>query len=118
MNYTGFTQGFSGIKVFTDPNCYTEKRVWRAVAVVVDVRRPNKVKPIYKKKLFITRTPRAYMVKGMGLIAHPDIIRRIQEQMAQDIDKQMRSYFGLNGPAAPASTLTMADLEKAFRLMK
>ena len=69
------------------------KVTYRAVAVVVDVRRPNKVKPIYKRKRFETVKPIAYMVKGIGLIVHPDIYKKLQEQMSNSILEQERKIF-------------------------
>ncbi len=89
----------SGMKVFVDKNCYTEIVKRRAVAVVVDARRPNRVKPIYKMKTFRTRIPRAYMVKGVGVIMHPEIYNRLQAQITDSFMKQEReaiaSAFGV-----------------------
>jgi len=90
---TLWTQEYAGTKVIVSPNAYTEKRTWRAVAVVVDIHRPNKVKPIYKKKLFIERKPRAYLVKGIGLIIHPDMYNKLQEHIMDSIRKQEREVF-------------------------
>ena len=63
-----WTQHYVGTKIIVSEFAYTEKRKWRAVAIVTDLRRPNRVKPIYKKKLFIERKPVAYMVKGVGAL--------------------------------------------------
>jgi hypothetical protein len=119
MNYSSFTQHLTGTKVIVDKNCYTEKRVWRAVAVVVDVRRPNRVKPIYKKKLFVTRKPRAYMVKGLGFVMHPDIYAAVQRKLSDSIIQQERKSFmaalGISdGPPQPTG-LTLADLEDVIK---
>lgn len=78
--------------------CVEQKVKHRAVAVVVDKRRPNSKKPIYKMKTFITTKPTAYFLKDKNtLIAHPDFIRAVQkkmgEQMQADIDKQIRNLF-------------------------
>jgi hypothetical protein len=116
----GFTQHFAGTPVIVDKFAYTEKRVWRAVAVVVDQRRPNKTKPIYKRKLFVTRIPRAYLVKGMGYVMHPDIYNRLQEKIREQATKSVndmtRSVFGL-GEATKQTTLSMQDFAEALKLI-
>lgn len=103
-----WTQHYVGTKIIVSQYAYTEKRTWRAVAVVVDQRRPNRVKPIYKRKLFIERKPTAYEVKGVGLIIHPDLYNRLREYMAQSIMKQERqmwlSFFGASVEETSAFT--------------
>lgn len=122
MNNIGFTQSWTGTKVIVDKNCYTEKRVWRAVAIVVDVRRPNKVKPLYKKKLFVTRKPAANMVKGVGLIVHPDIYSRIQDKMRGEIIKQnermIASAFGVPERLLEPTSFSLSTLEEAVKRFK
>lgn len=114
-------QSFGGTKIIVDKFCYTEKRTWRAVAVVIDVRRPNKVKPIYKKKLFIERKPRAYMVQGLGLVMHPEIYAAVQRKISESVIQQERraimSAFGIPDAPQPKG-LMLSDLEdliKRFR---
>ena len=119
MDSITWKQECAGVKVIVDKFAYTEVRKWRAVAVVVDSRRPNRVKPIYKKKLFVTRIPRAYLVKGVGLIVHPDIYRRMQEQMTSSILEQERkaiaSISGIPSSLMQPSSLTMSNIEEAVR---
>lgn len=122
MNWQTSLYPLGGVKIIVDKFCYTEKRTWRAVAVVIDVRRPNKVKPIYKNKLFIERKPRAYMVKGLGIVMHPDIYAAIQRKMSDSIIQQERkafmSAFGIPDVPPKPKGLTLSDLEdliKRFR---
>jgi hypothetical protein len=116
MNIT-WKQEYAGVKVIVDKNCFTRTVKYRAVAVVVDVNRPNKVKPIFKRKRFETRTPAAYMVKGVGLLIHPDIYRKVQEKVRDGIRQQEReivsSIFG--APTRNATSLSMANVEEALR---
>ena len=88
-----WTQHYAGTKVIVSDLAVERKVKYRAVAVVVDVRRPNKVKPIYKLKRFETVKPIAYMVKGVGLIVHPAIYKKLQEQMSNSIKEQERKMF-------------------------
>jgi hypothetical protein len=115
-------QELMGVKIFVDKNCFTEKVKYRAVAVAVDVNRPNKVKPLFKRKRFVTRTPRAYMVKGVGLIVHPEIYQKIQRQMSDSILKQERealaSVFGVPNFFNYPSNLTLSNIEEALRRIK
>jgi hypothetical protein len=87
-----WTQHYAGMKVIVSDLAVERKVKHRAVAVV-DVRRPNKVKPIYKLKRFETVKPIAYMVKGVGLIVHPTIYKKLQEQMSNSIKEQERKMF-------------------------
>lgn len=87
-----------GTKIIESRFCVERKVKHRAVAVVVDVRRPNKVKPIFKRKIFVTEKPIAYMLKNENtLIAHPDFLRAIEKklgkQMQANIDEQIRNAF-------------------------
>lgn len=123
MNWTQSFQSFGGTKIIVDKFAYTEKRVWRAVAIVTDKNRPNKVKPIYKRKLFIERKPCAYMVKGVGLIVHPEIYAAIQNRMRKSAEEQQRkmitSIFGLSEVPPLPSSLSVSDLKdlmKKYRL--
>lgn len=115
MQPISWTQHFAGTPIIVDKFAYTEKRTWRAVAVVVDKRRPNSKKPIYKKKLFITRTPRAYLVKGVGLIVHPDIYNGLREKMAQSVNKSLddmtRAMFGLSNQIEQTTLTTEAFVD-------
>ena len=88
-----WSQHYAGVKIIVSDLAVERKVQYRAVAVVVDKRRPNKVKPIYKRKRFETVKPLIYMVKGVGLIVHPDIYRKIQEQMTKSIMEQERKMF-------------------------
>jgi len=88
-----WTQHYAGTKIIVSNLAVERKVKYRAVAVVVDVRRPNKVKPIYKVKRFETVKPIAYMVKGVGLIVHPYIYKKLQEQMSKSILEQERKLF-------------------------
>jgi hypothetical protein len=88
-----WTQQYVGTKIIVSNLAVEEKVKYRAVAVVVDQRRPNKVKPIYKRKRFVTRKPIAYKVEGVGLIVHSDIYKKLQEQMSQSIMEQERKMF-------------------------
>ena len=88
-----WTQHYVGTKIIVSNLAVERKVKYRAVAVVVDKRRPNKVKPIFKLKRFETVKPIAYMVKGVGLIVHPDIYRKLQEQMSKSIRDQERKMF-------------------------
>ena len=88
-----WTQHYAGTKIIVSHLAVERKVKYRAVAVVVDVRRPNKVKPIYKVKRFETVKPIAYMVKGVDLIVHPDIYKKLQEQMSKSILDQKRKLF-------------------------
>lgn len=109
----------SGMKIIVDKFCYSEKRKWRAVAVVIDLRRPNKVKPIYKRKLFIERKPRAYMVQGVGIVMHPEIYAAVQKKMSDSIIQQERamftSVFGIQDPPPQPKGLSLADFEDLLR---
>lgn len=91
---------YVGTKVHVDRNAVERKVTYRAVAVATDQRRPNKVKPLYKRKRFVTEKPLAYMVKGMGLIIHPDLYAKVQAEMAKDIkkrsDEMIASLFGFS----------------------
>lgn len=88
-----WTQHYAGTKIIVSDLAVERKVKYRAVAIVVDQRRPNKVKPIYKRKRFETVKPIAYMVKGVGLIVHPDIYKKLQEQMSKSIMEQERKMF-------------------------
>lgn len=93
-----WTTSFRGLKVIESRFCVEQKIKRRAVAVVVDQRRPNKTKPIYKMKTFITTKPTAYLLKDQNtLVAHPDFLRAVQkkmgEQMQKSIDEQIRNLF-------------------------
>ena len=93
-----WTTSLMGIKIIESRFCVEQKVKHRAVAVVVDVRRPNKVKPIFKRKIFVTEKPIAYMLKNENtLVAHPDFLRAVEKkmgkQMQADIDKQIRNIF-------------------------
>jgi hypothetical protein len=115
-----FVQHFAGTPVIVDKYAYSEKRTWRAVAVVVDKNRPNKVKPIFKRQLFIKRTPRAYLVKGVGLVVHPDIYQAMKEKMVKSMTKSINDMalgVGLSN-TLQETTLTMDDFAKAFKLAK
>jgi hypothetical protein len=111
-------QHFAGMPIIIDKFAYSEKVTYRAVAVVVDVNRPNRVKPIYKRVRFVKRTPRAYLVKGMGYVMHPDIYRalqkRIGESMRKSVDGMTRSMFGLSA-AMEQTTLTMDSFIEAWK---
>lgn len=117
----GWTQTYALEKIIVDPNAYTEKVKYRAVAVVVDVRRPNKVKPIYKTKRFVIRKPRAYRVKGVGLIVHPEIYDWIVRRMRSSITEQERrlvaDILGVSS-SQMQSSLTMANIAAALKLVK
>lgn len=122
LNWQTSNQIFGGTKIIVDKFCYSEKRIWRAVAVVIDVRRPNRVKPIYKRKLFIERKPLAYLVKGLGLVVHPDIYAAIQRKLGESVVQQERraimSSFGIPDTPPQPKGLTLSDLEdliKRFR---
>lgn len=108
-----WTTHYTGTKVIVSHLAVERKVKWRAVAVVVDQRRPNKVKPIYKLKRFETVKPIAYMVKGVGLIVHPDIYKKLQEHMSKSILDQERklfmSAFGIEPPNT-ASTRTAGNV--------
>ena len=97
-----WSTSWTGIKIIESRFCVERKVKRRAVAVVVDVRRPNKVKPIFKNKTFVTEKPTAYLLKNENaLIVHPDLLRAIEKkmgkQMQADIDKQIRNLFGVKG---------------------
>ncbi len=121
MNSLEWKSTFVVEKVIVSPHAYTEKVKHRAVAVVVDKRRPNQVKPIYKMKRFVTRTPCAYRVKGVGWIVHPAIHDAIMKQLHNSITEQERRIVAdIFGPAceyvpAPPASLTMAHLEATLR---
>lgn len=113
-NYTH--QLIGGMKIIVDKFCYTEKRKYRAVAIAVDIRRPNRVKPMYKRKLFIERKPSMYMVKGLGIVMHPEIYAMVQRKMDEMVIEQERKMifaaFGMDTSPQPKG-LTMADLRDA-----
>jgi hypothetical protein len=93
-----WTTHFRGMKIIESRFAVERKVKRRAVAIVVDVNRPNKVKPIYKMKTFVTEKPIAYLLKDQNtLIAHPDFLRAVQkkmgEQMQKSIDEQLRDIF-------------------------
>lgn len=93
-----WTTHFRGMKVIESRLCVERKVTRRAVAIVVDVNRPNKVKPIYKMKRFVTEKPTAYLLKDQNtLVAHPDFLRAVQkkmgDQMQKSIDEQIRELF-------------------------
>jgi len=116
MNWQTSMMPLGGMKIFVDNNCVTEKVTYRAVAVVVDARRPNKVKPIYKLKRFVKRTPRMYMVKGVGIIVHPEIYNALTKKLSDSVidntNKLIMSSLGLPTLAPPAPRgLTIADLQ-------
>jgi len=120
MNWQTSMMPLAAMNIFVDKNCVTEKVTYRAVAIVVDVRRPNNVKPIYKVKRFVKRTPRAYKVEGMGIVMHPDIynalIRKIGESVAEQERKLVLSALGIPTLAPPVPRgLTLADLEDAIK---
>lgn len=98
MNNLNWTTTYRGLKVITSVHCYDRKVKYRAVAVVVDQRRPNKVKPIFKRKRFETKTPTAYMM-GDTLVCHPDYLAAIQkkmgEQMQKSIEDEIRKLWGM-----------------------
>ena len=108
-----------GTRIIVDKYCYTTKVKYRAVAVVVDVRRPNRVKPIYKLKRFETKTPRAYLVKGLGLVVHPDIYEAIQKKLRDSAIEQERnlfmSAFGAQPQEPQPKALTLSDLQDAIK---
>lgn len=100
MKNINWSTSFIGIKVIESRLCVEQKVRHRAVAVIVDKKRPNSKKPIYKMKTFITTKPTAYMLKDQNtLVAHPDFLRAVQkklgEQMKSDIDKQIRDVFSV-----------------------
>ncbi len=117
MNSLEWKATFVVEKVIVSPYACTEKVKHRAVAVVVDKRRPNQVKPIYKMKRFVTGTPCAYRVKGVGWIVHPAIHDAIMKQLHNSITEQERrivaDIFGLSN--AQPDSLTMAHLETALK---
>ena len=86
---------------------------------MVDVRRPNKVKPLYKVKRFVKRRPRAYIVKGIGLVVHPEIYSAIQKKMSDVIIQQERkalaSIFGVPDVPPQSNGLTLSDLEDVIK---
>jgi hypothetical protein len=118
MNWSTSLYPLGGIRIVVDKNCYTEKRTHRAVAIYVDLRRPNKVKPIYKMKWFVKRRPAAYMVKGIGLIVHPEIYDAIQKKMSNSIVEQERkalmSIYGVSGEPQ-SKGLTLSDLQDVIK---
>ena len=98
MKNVHWSTSLMGIKIIESRFCVERKVKHRAVAVVVDVRRPNKVKPIFKKKTFVTEKPTAYFLKNENtLIAHPDFLRVVEKkmgrQMQASIDEQLRNIF-------------------------
>lgn len=107
-----------GEKVFIDKNCFTEKVTYRAVAVVVDIRRPNRVKPIYKVKRFVKRKPAAYFIKGIGFVVHPDIYTAMQRLLADSVEENQRkmiySAFGVQ-EAVPPSSLSISELKELIK---
>jgi hypothetical protein len=111
-------QHFAGMPIIIDKFAYTEKVTYRAVAVVVDKNRPNRVKPMYKQVRFVKRTPRAYLVKGRGYVMHPDIYRALQKRIAntmrKSVDAMTSSFFGLNA-ATEQTTLTMDSFIEAWK---
>jgi len=86
MNYSIFSPS---TRIIVSKEAVERKVKYRDVAVVVDVRRPNKVKPIYKRKMFVTLKPIAYMVAGVGIVMHPDLYRKLQETMKGNTEKQI-----------------------------
>ena len=87
-----------GLKIIESRFCVERKVKRRAVAVVVDMRRPNKVKPIFKMRTFVTEKPAMYLLKNENaLIVHPDLLRAIEKkmgkQMQADIEKQIKNAF-------------------------
>ena len=88
---------WAGIKIIESRMCVEQKTKRRAVAIVVDKNRPNKVKPIYKMKTFTTTKPTAYLLNRNTLVAHPDFLRAVQEkmgkQMQADIEKQIKDLW-------------------------
>jgi hypothetical protein len=119
MNWSTSLHPLGGIKIIVDKNCYTEKVTHRAIAVAVDVHRPNKVKPIYKVKRFVKRTPRAYMVKDLGLIVHPEIYSAIQKKMSDSVLEQERKAFasllGVDTSPLQPKGLTLSDLQDVIK---
>lgn len=85
------------IKVIESPLAVERKVKYRAVAVVIDQRRPNMKKPIYKRKRFETIKPIAYLLNGNTLIIHPDLMRALEKKMGaslrKSIDDQIRDLF-------------------------
>ena len=110
-----------GTRIIVDHYCYTTKVKYRAVAVVVDVRRPNRVKPIYKLKRFETKTPRAHLVEGLGLVVHPEIYAALQKKLRDSVIEQERSVFmsvfGIPAMPTPPQPkgLTLSDLQDAIK---
>ena len=98
MKNIQWSTSLMGVKIIESRFCVERKVKHRAVAVVVDERRPNKVKPILKNKTIVIEKPTAYMLKNENtLIAHPDFLRAIEKkmgrQMQADIDEQIRNIF-------------------------
>jgi len=83
-----WTQHYAGVKIIVSEHAVERKVKYRDVAVVIDARRPNRVKPIYKRKRFETTKPIAYMVKGVGLIIHPDLYKKLQVKIGESVMKQ------------------------------
>lgn len=119
MNWQTYTSPLGGMRIIVDKNCFTTKVTYRAVAVVVDVRRPNKVKPIYKLKRFEKKTPIAYLVKGLGLVVHPSIYAEIQKKLRDSVIEQERNLFMTAFGAQPQEPqpkgLTLSDLQDAIK---
>lgn len=98
MESLHWSSSLMGVRVIESRLCVERKVKHRAVAVVVDIRRPNKLKPIFKRKTFVTEKPTAYLLKNENtLVAHPDFLRAVQkkmgEQMQANIDKQIRALW-------------------------
>lgn len=124
----GWRTSFMGLKVIESRMCVERKTARRAVAVVVDRRRPNKQKPIYKLKTFVTEKPVAYLLKDKNtLFAHPDFLRRVQKKMAEQmtaaVDDLARSLMvgqpsAATTAATPAKPLTGDDLKAMIKALK
>jgi len=118
MNWQISTKAFGGLRIVVDNNCFTRKITYRAVAVVVDVRRPNRVKPIYKQKRFEKIIPRVYKIHDM-IVMHPTIYDAILKQMSRSIIEQERkalmSVYGIPDMPPQPKGLTLSDLDAVIK---